>query len=205
MIYAHEQREKKARYIGPRPGYPKVQLRYADTMSDYLGDRHLSYELAVFNGWYPTHYRGSARVVIPCSNSAGVPYFQARDMSGESELRYASPPAPRDDSVVLVWPELRAKGTVIVEGPMDALAAAGLGFLGIAVMGNQPTAEVIDHIVPYAKSFQPVIVLPDADALYFGPYMLGSLVQRGIDGAIRAPYRKDLAEMSPKERRVFLT
>lgn len=204
-MYLHEAREKKVRYVGPRPGFPEPCADYWNRMEIYLTERHLSFLAARGNGWYPAYYKSAPRIVIPCSNTAGVPYFQARDMGGKAQLRYASPPAPRDDSIVLVWPHvMKASGTVIVEGPMDALAAAGLGFLGIAVMGNQPTYEVIEHLAGFARSFQPVIVLPDADALEFGANVLCPLAMRGISGMIRAPHKKDLAEMRPEERKEFL-
>ena len=204
MIYRHEEREKKVRYVGPRPGFPEPCADYWNRMETYLNQRALSFSIAKGNGWYPAYYKSSPRIVIPCSNSAGVPYFQARDMGGKAMLRYASPPASRDDSLVLVWPVGKAKGTVIVEGPMDALAATDFGFLGIAVMGNQPTTEVLEHIAGFARSFQPMIVLPDAGALYFGANILCPLAQMGISGMIRTPYKKDLAEMEPKERKSFL-
>lgn len=206
MIYRHEQREKKKVYVGPRPDFPKQIDELNERMDAYLTDRHLSPDLARDNGWYPSRYAHAPRIVIPCSNSAGVPYFQARDMSGKAFLRYASPRASRDDSLVIVWPDDSKPqlGGVIVEGPMCALAAADLGYVGVALMGNQPTDEVFEHLALYARAFQPVMVIPDADHLELGPLVLCSLGQRGIASMIMAPGKKDLGDMTPKERKRFL-
>lgn len=204
MYYRHEKQEKQVKYTGPRPDFPEVRGDYWPILKDYLWNRNLSASLARVNGWYPAYYRGSIRVIIPCSNSRGLVYFQGRDITGAAEIRYASPPVSRDDSIVLVWPKEDAKGMVIVEGPMDALAAADIGFLGAALMGNQPTQEVIDHLVRYARAFSPVLVLPDMDALVFGPNVLCGLSQQGVSGMILNPYKKDLADMTPAERKSIL-
>jgi hypothetical protein len=87
---------------------------------------------------------------------------------------------------------------------MDALAAAMEGYLGIGLMGNQPTTEVITHLSKFASTFPPVLIVPDADALEMGPDVLCALSQMNISGMILAPARKDLAAMSRKERRSFL-
>jgi len=204
MFYQHEQREKRERYVGPRPGFPECVPEYWNDMKIYLAERQLNNRTAVENGWFLTFFQGCPRIVIPCSNSLGVPYFQARAMSSKVKLRYASPAASRDDSIVVVWPADRAKGSVVTEGPMDALASADLGYLGIATMGNQPNEEVLEHVASVVRSFQPVLVVPDADALEFGPLVLCALAQRGISGGIVAPHKKDIAEMSVKERKRFL-
>lgn len=205
MIYAHEQKEKTERYVGPRPGFPPVSSTLQGNMGVYLANRNLNTVLARTNGWYPSMYQGYPRIVIPCSNSAAVPYFQARDMSGKAELRYASPPAARDDSIVIVWPTDRAKGSVILEGPMCALAAADLGYVGIALMGNQPSVATMDYVAAKVRCFQPVLIVPDVDTPQLGPEVLSGLAQRGIPSMVMIPPRKDLGDMSPKERKRFLT
>ena len=204
MIYAHEQREKKAVYVGPRPGFPELDASLSERMDSYLHQRNLTSSLARINGWYPARYQDAPRIVIPCSNSAGVPYFQARDMSGKARLRYASPPASRDDSIVILWPQEKAKGTVVVEGPMCALAAADLGFLGIALMGCQPSSLVLDRVVNFAKTFQPVILIPDADHPEMGAQWMSWLAQHGVRAGIRVPIKKDLADMERTWRKRFL-
>lgn len=204
MQYQHEIREKKARYTGPRPAYPLPEEELEDRMESYLHARRLEYRLAKANGWYAAYYKSAPRIIIPCSNSEGVPYFQGRAMN-DHELRYASPASPRDDSLVIVWPKSTASvGGVVVEGPMDAMAAAGQGFVGVALMGNQPNEVVLDHLCKYARAFQPVLILPDIDALEMGPTVLCAIAQRGIGGTILSPLKKDLAEMSISQRREFL-
>lgn len=204
IIYRHEEQEKRIKPTGPRPGFPELRAKLWPMFRDYLEGRKLNASLARVNGWYPAWYKSAPRAIIPCSNSAGVPYFQGRDMSGQAELRYASPWATREDSIVLVWPEGEAKGCVIVEGPTDALAAADIGFLGIGVMGNSPPMEVIEHVATFARAFAPVIIVPDIDTLDLGPAVLCGLGQLGIAGMILNPYAKDLAAMTPKERKQFI-
>jgi DNA primase len=125
----------------------------------------------------------------------------------DNELRYASPPVPRDDSLVIVWPDETVHthriGGVVTEGPMDALAAAGMGFVGVGLMGNCPTEAVLEHLALFARAFQPVYVIPDADAPEFGATVLGYLAQQGLNCTVRIAPKKDLAEMSTKERREF--
>lgn len=210
MQYTHEIREKKARYTGPRPSLPERRPEWADMMRDYLRDRNLSYLLARHNGWYPASYSNSPRIVIPCTNISGFPYFQARDMTGKSSLRYASPPAPREDSIVIVWPWDDATivgepnhGAVVLEGPMDALAVADLGFLGVALMGNQPTPDVLAHVAKMVRAFSPVIVVPDVDCVEFGATVVCALSQVNITSTILMPWKKDIGEMTRKERAGF--
>ncbi len=189
---------------GYRPSMPTCRPELWEDFSEYLEARDLDPELARYNGWFPVKYKGCKRILIPCTNLGGVPYFQARAMTDDVELRYASPLAPRDDSIVLVWPEGKVRGCVVLEGPMDALAAAGEGYLGIALMGNTPNDVVIEHLSGYVRKFQPVYVVPDADALEMGPAVLCALVQHSLSGTILTPPKKDLAAMSPKARKEFL-
>jgi len=208
VIYRHEEQEKhlKLKWDGYRPSLPTCRPELWEDFAEYLVARNLNPELARYNGWYPTKYKGCDRILIPCSNREGVPYFQARAMTDDVQLRYASPAAPRDDSIVIVWPEskLKVKGCVVIEGPMDALAAAEFDYVGIALMGNQPTDAVIEHLSGFVRSFQPVWIVPDADSLHMGPNVLCALVQHSLSGMILTPPKKDLAAMSRKERRSFL-
>lgn len=200
-MYFHERQEKTKKWTGPRPGFPQPDWSMRKMMIEYLVARQLSYILAKDNGWYPSYYKYAPRIVIPCSNSAGIAYFQARDMTGKAKLRYASPPASRQDSIVLVWPEGKAKGAVVCEGPMDSLKAAEFGFLGVGLMGASPPEEVLDYIVSVVKgTFEPVLVIPDLDHLETGALVLGALAMEKVRGEVRVLRgAKDLAECSPKE------
>lgn len=212
MIYLHERQEKTKKWTGPRPGFPQPDWSMRKMMIEYLVARQLSYILAKDNGWFPAYYKNAPRIVIPCSNSAGIAYFQARDMTGKAKLRYASPPASRQDSIVVVWPGCALgstiKGTVIVEGPCDALAAAEFGYLSIALMGNDPPEEVIQHIVATVKGkFEPVIVIPDLDHLEMGAAVVGALTMEGVKCEARlfgTQGGKDLADMTPRQRQEVL-
>jgi hypothetical protein len=110
-------------------------------MLQYLEARGLNYEIAAGNFWYPT--RGtdaSPRIVIPATCRGGRQYWQARAMD-DNPMRYRSPSAGRGEAVVVVWPPEPSNKVVICEGPMDALAVAGLKAIGVAVMGRCPSHE----------------------------------------------------------------
>ena len=203
MYYTHERKERQ--YVGPRPEMPEQSDVLIGHMRRYLLSRHLSFSLASVNGWFPSFYQNAKRIIIPCSNSLGVPYFQGRAMSDDAVIRYASPPASRDDSIVLCWPKDKALGMLICEGPMDALAAAGVGLLGVGIMGNQPNNAVLDYVALYARGFAPVRVLPDQDALHFGASVVSGLAQRRILCRAIEPRAKDLAAMSISEREELLS
>ena len=205
MQYQHEIREKKARYTGPRASFPKHNDRLDVMFSRYLMKRGLSPALARANGWFCSFYKDVPRVIIPCTNSEGVPYFQGRDMTDKHPLRYASPASPRDDSIVIVWPDYDGRrGLVICEGPADCLAIAEVGFVGIGLMGNQPNESVLAHVVIYARAIAPVIIVPDVDMPEMGSTVLSYLAQHGVSCEVRCPLKKDLAEMTLIERRNFL-
>lgn len=207
MQYAHEKYDRKSREPDEyRPSFPLVREDLWDRFDAYLLWRHLNPDLARDNGWYPAKYKRVPRVIIPCSNAAGIPYWQGRDMTDTDELRYASPFVARDDSLVIVWPEGKrtSKGGIIIEGPTDALCAADHGFVGVALMGNNPTTAVFDHLHTFARAFQPIFVVPDADALEFCANVISALAQRGLGAKVLAPLKKDLAEMNVRERRRFL-
>ena len=207
MIYQHERKEPK-HYDGPRPEMPKENESLRSKMSRYLEGRELSYALANNNFWYPSRdVDGYDRIVIPCSNSLGITYYQARAMDSWVSRRYDSPLATREDSIAVLWPDGTriAKGTVICEGPMDALAACGLNYVGIGLMGNQPPDTVVRHIVRLIKRyFEPVIIVPDLDHIEMGAYMVGCLAGVGIVTKIILPTQKDLCKMPFQERKVLL-
>ena len=203
--YKHEHDEARiTRDDRDRPNMPKEDAHLRQEMKSYLCMRKLSYALAVLNLWYPSaQIDGYDRIVIPCSNSFGLPYYQARAIDQWAFVRYNSPPATRLDSVVLVWPdETQSRHQAcIVEGPADALAAAGCGFLGIGVMGNMPPSTVIAFITGVVKDMNgPVLVLPDADHVELGSYIMGSLAVQGVETRIVFPQEHDLAGMKPLDR-----
>ena len=207
--YTHDRLEEKIkRDLHDRPTMPKPSVYVNHEMRRYLLRRKLSYSLARENGWYGSRaVDGYDRIVIPCSNSFGVPYYQARAIDDWASIRYNSPKATREDSVVLVWPRKTQQphGTVLVEGPTDALAAAMLGFLGIGLMGNEPPEAVINFIVRIVKdSYEPVFVIPDRDHVEMGAFMTGTLSTHEIKASMRIPKSKDLAGMKLWERELLV-
>ena len=205
-FYEHEREEKKRVYDGPPPEMPEEDLSLRQYAWDYLLDRGLNPSLAIANGWYPTNqgpHDSHPRIIIPCDNSQGRIYFQCRAMD-DAELRYDSPSAKRGDSLVVIRPRFPHNGAVIVEGPMDALAAGGVGLLGIGIMGNEPSTEVLEHVSRLVRVKRKVIIVPDLDHVEMGTYVLGYLGACGIKAEVRMPLAKDLAAMKPSARRRFL-
>lgn len=216
-MYDHEYSERKERAAPLKPVImPPYEERLVGRMRRYLEGRSLSHALAVENGWYPTlDYAMCARVVIPASSLINSwPYYQARliEDAHSSVKRYVSPSAPRGDALAVVFPNIGPKtpypicrGVVIVEGPMDALAAAGLGYVGIGMMGNTSNEAVLNHIGELAKTFGTCIMLPDRDAEEQGVAITAKLWTRGIRCTLkRTTGAKDLAELDPERRRLLL-
>jgi hypothetical protein len=199
-FYRHEKLEGRiTRNDRDRPPMPRETEKLWPAMQRYLTKRDLDWQLAKQNGWYPSNaVDGYDRIVIPCSNSTGLPYYQARAIDNWTTIRYNSPAATRMDSVVLVWPRHRdaIRGTLVVEGPTDALAGAMCGYLGVGLMGNEPPTNVIEYIVRMVTGVGGcVLVLPDADHFEMGPYVAGSLAAYGLSARILIPAAKDLASM----------
>jgi len=202
MIYEHEKRDPRP--SGPRPTPPPLYPTLWAEMETYIKDRGLDPALARANQWYPT-FDGTdqvTRIVIPCSNSDGVAYWQARaTVDKEGRKRYTSPWASREDSIVVCWPTPRSEtpGGVVVEGPFDALGASECGQIGIGIMGNKPPLKVMLKVAYLLRGLS-VVVVPDADAPQFGAMAVGALAAQGIKVKMLAPVKKDLAKMSLEER-----
>jgi len=178
-------------------------------MDGYLCRRSLSFKTALHNRWYPSIDAGDTvpRVIIPATNTAGFPYWQARALQ-PAEVRYQSPHGvSRLDSHVLVFPlphRQKIDGpAVIVEGPMDALAAATLGYTGIATMGALPSESVVAAIAKRIKSAgSRALVVADADATNPAVKIASGLSVRGVVArVVQVPGgNKDLADALPSQR-----
>ena len=166
---------------------------------EYLEKRGLSWQLAAQNGWYYSESAGDnlGRLVIPCTHSNGRVYWQARLVAGPPEgKRYQSPPYSAEGAFVLVWPEGKPTGVVLVEGPMDALAAAECGYAGVAMMGNRPGANLLQNVANQFPGAR-IIVVPDLDAIRAGAVTVGRLALLGVQSRLVFPVgAKDLSRMS---------
>jgi hypothetical protein len=212
-MYQHEIGEQRPQSRVVRIRYPVEaegpQFQFAQRR--YLEARSLNADLAAENGWYPSLEAGDdiLRTVIPATNSADFPYWQARALVQTSALRYRSPAIPRHDSIVIVWPKGRKTPrpgrAVVVEGPLDALAVAELGLAGVGLMGAQPPEAVYAHI---ARLFGTVLVIPDDDFRSAAARHVRELNYCGCNAWFRyLPERaegharpKDLADLTVAER-----
>lgn len=197
MAYEHERREQ-SNYTKPYSAeYPPARTDQWWRAEEYLKSRGLSVATAAGNGWYVSDRAGDERfrLVIPAtSENPANKFWQARDLE-HGEPRYQSPHGVRrGDALIFVYPAKPIKALAVVEGPMDALAAAEMGYLGVALMGTTPGAEAKVFLAKIAKKWATsgVIVVPDRD-------QEGSMLRVWQDLGIAAgignvyPY-KDLAE-----------
>lgn len=174
---------------------------------EYLVGRGLDPGVAFSAGWYPAMYNGP-RLIIPCRRTDGI-FWQGRLLENVVEQngykRWDSPPGSRGDAVVYLQGDRGNPVVVIVEGPMDALAAASHGYAGIATLGVGPPRETIQHIATLAGSHNRAVLLPDHDSVGKWVALQARLAQYGIYAKIveLAPY-KDLAEVPQQEREAFL-
>ena len=210
--YEHEAQERREARLHQKlrapATFPECAPSLWPLMRFYLETRGLDYALAGRNGWYPSGSAGDSepRVVMPATRTDGGIFWQARALKPATDKRYQSPHATRGDALILVEPEdtggKLARTAAIVEGPMDALSAASVGLLGIALMGNTPNEVVLEHVRQVIKDRSMVYVIPDSNALGNGAYLTGWL--RSNTRAMVTmwyPYPfKDLASV-PYERR----
>ena len=169
----------------------------------YLSERALCVRTALENKWYPSDEAGDTlpRIVIPATS--GIPgnvYWQARAMVA-TEKRYQSPCAPRGDAIIVVWghPPCHEE-IVLVEGPMDALAAAEFGYTSVALMGGTPPEAIalISRMHTLSHSF---VVVPDRDDMALMLNAAVAMLDLGHRVRVVDPYpAKDLAALSRSER-----
>jgi len=208
VSYPHE---RKPAPKGPVEPYPIETKSLRILMKEYLRERDLSYLVATkTNAWYPTKALDSVpRIVVPASNLEGSRFWQARAMV-PTPFRWMSAKGSKAGSIVVVWPE-EIKTTmkmVVVEGPMDALAAATTGHLGLAAMGKINLKDVIDYIRRgfrfVVDSTGMIIIVPDMDSPDFGAKAAKELALSGIRSEVRMPDFEDLAAMKKKQRVLLL-
>lgn len=208
-MYWHEQQERKPNTKPMNTSWPSMSTNTC--VEEYLKSRNLNARLAVENGWYASYDAGDSypRVVIPAvTHVTGHVYWQARDISGKATLRYQSPLGPRHEAFIAVEPKGKPKGVVIVEGPCDALAAAGAGYLGLAMMGMVPSLTTIAHVSLFLaiKEYDtlPVLVIMDRGEAAHSTRIATRLASDGITAKVAELPAKDLAACHPKTRQQFL-
>lgn len=204
-----EESEKPKEYCQT---YPKREDFLWTEVREYLKFRGLSFETAVYNGWYPSRQAGDNlhRLVIPATATGNNKYWQARIMLKEvpSDIRrWQSPPNSRGNALVTVWPVEGNMSTaaVVVEGPLDALAAAEAGFLGISLMGVAPPAEALELLGKIVVDL-PIIVAWDADQPEPWIEVLKQLWRHATRGVqlVDVYPKKDLAEVALDKRIALL-
>lgn len=208
MQYAHERGERRQGHTPSKPVVlPPLSTAHWPHMKAYLRKRGLSHPLAEHNGWYPAVDRyATHRIVIPAQSLVNTwPYYQARAMDNNPK-RYDSPSAPRGDALVICHPsDSTHEYVVLVEGPMDALAAAECGYTSIALMGNTPNDAVLTHVREVAKPYRGIIVLSDVDAISEAVEVTHRLWTAGSIAVLR-PINgyKDLAEVPYEKRQAII-
>jgi hypothetical protein len=207
-MYEHEARERKVN-THPMCTELPVQSVFQHNMNEYIKGRNLSWKLARSNGWYESDKARDAyrRVVIPAvTHKAGHVYWQARDIFGKAFIRYQSPKGPRHEALVKVVPSSTQLGIVVVEGPMDALAAAGEGYLGIALMGMTPSTATMMHLCLLLEESpaKRTLVALDRDSAENATRICTFVSSQGYSCRMASLPEKDLAACLPEVRRKFL-
>ncbi len=205
--YEHERTERFKRPETEEAVFPGCAYFLWDRMNAYLKDRDLDPEVARVNGWYPSDSAGDdfVRIVMPAKRTDGRVFWQARALNPVLAKRYQSPHGARGDAVIVVRPLHEPKVAAMVEGPMDALAVAGAGFLGVAMMGNTPPLCVLEHVLNITIYMESLQVIADADSVEKWAHLVSYFTTRSVKTKLRYPYPyNDVAEMSAANRKRWL-
>lgn len=213
--YCHEVKERKdSSPLINAPLIPQEDDLFP-AMEQYLSSRGLSYVLARVNKWHPV-YLDVPRILVPCHTSDHRIYWQARDMGLKPEFnvkRWLSPSVARGDAIVKVFPHSFFQGYknsgigVVVEGPMDALAAAECGHIAFALMGASPPRDVLVYLSHNLRVYDlNVILIPDLDGMgTFLSQVPAHLSSAGFVVMIKSPYPySDCAEIPLEARKEYL-
>ncbi len=110
-----------------------------------------------------------------------------------------SPKYAAGDSVVVVWPMISTNRVVLVEGPMDALAAAEHRAVGVALMGKRVRKDAFAQIAGMFRGYT-FITVPDSDGLSVAADWGLELAKHGLFAYMTLTGHKDLAS-TPRELR----
>lgn len=205
MFYSHEHNVRTTQSEINKK-WPTLWPNKWEQFEKYLSGRNLNSLLAKVNNWYPSRNAGDAklRIVIPAiTHVPGHVYWQAR-LIGKYGIRYQSPKGPRCDALIYVKPWFdKRNANVIVEGPMDSLAAAEYGFHAFSLMGVQPPDSTIRFLSSMLEGNETYLIL-DRDALQHGPRIAARIASQGIKIEIVTLWdAKDLAAMDKSDRTLF--
>lgn len=214
MFYTHEQNERKPNTHPMCTALPTMAVdpNARFLCNGYLLKRELDPVLAQDNGWFPSRDAGDSflRIVIPCvTHKATHVYWQARDVTGKAFLRYQSPKGNRHEALCVVHPEQETQGNVIVEGPLDALAAAGAGYTGYSLMGMKPSQATLMHLAllltksEHNSALHTLICL-DRGEVANSIKVAAFLASQSLTTVVVELPEKDLAACLPKVREKFL-
>jgi len=204
-FYQHEFEIARQKHPSGKP-LPAEHEGLWTVAADYLSGRDLLPDVARYNGWYASQEAGDTepRIVMPGTNSFGFPYWQARALYDGAEKRYQSTHGARENSLIICWPIGDTDAAVLMEGPIDALAAACEGYVGVAMLGNTAPPDCVDYAAVILRGYD-VSVLPDTDDMEFGGRLCGAMAVRGIPARLisSSPYN-DLCSAPADERAEIL-
>lgn len=131
---------------------------WAEVCEAYLRSRGL--DPTEFAYLVSSDLRYQGRVIIPCYFRGAVTYWQARDLTGTSELRYLNPLISRDNIMFNADEAYRhgPEPLFVTEGPLDALS---LGKNAVALLGSTLSPYKL-HALKYTR--RPVVFIIDKNA-----------------------------------------
>jgi len=215
--YSHEQYRERDKLAPDNTVWPSMSTDELDVrdIRVYLNERGLLPELAAKNDWYPSRHANDnfLRIVIPAlTTKEGHVYWQARAVSSNVHIRYQSPKGPRHGALINMraFPDdVQGESTrevVIVEGPMDALAAAQCGVDAIALMGINPGTIALEHLSKLVNKRPALIVLDnEPHAQSQAQFLAMHLASAGSTAHLaKLHHVKDIATMKLTPRRDWL-
>lgn len=211
----HDERAAYTYYKDPDYSiyFPHEDRQLSSAIRQYLSKRNLDADIARRFGWYPARYRGP-RIIIPCIRTDFKNFWQARWMDGAMDnlnlnpgvvtyKRWESPYGTRGDALCFLNMR-KTELLVLVEGPMDALAAAMCGVSAVATLGVGVPGPVLAHVATLAQGHDKVLIVPDRDEMGAWIRIQSELGRMGVPTEIREPAVKDLADMAQDKREELL-